>query len=169
MIEVSAFVSPKWVPQLADAADVFAAIARRSGTRYSALVPNIAGLERATRAGVTDVAIFAGSTETFSLKNINQSIEGSLATYKEVCDRALAAGLFSFPAASLIVLSSAAATLPLAAFVATVRGYSSAIGAASSNPMNSASGMTRSVTMRRTAAASAFTVATLSSRRRRSS
>jgi hydroxymethylglutaryl-CoA lyase len=93
VIEVSAFVSPKWVPQMADAAEVFAGIARKRGTRYSALVPNLAGLDRALQAGVTDIAIFASSTETFSLRNINQSIDESLATYAQVCQRALAAGL----------------------------------------------------------------------------
>ena len=93
VIEVSAFVSPKWVPQMADAAEVFAGIARRPSTRYTALVPNLAGLERAREAGVTEIAIFAASTETFSRKNINQSIDASLSTYKEVCDRALAAGM----------------------------------------------------------------------------
>jgi hydroxymethylglutaryl-CoA lyase len=93
VIEVSAFVSPKWVPQMADAAEVFAGITRRPGTRYTALVPNVAGLERAQKASVTDVAIFAASTETFSRKNINQSIDESFATYKQVCDRARAAGM----------------------------------------------------------------------------
>lgn len=93
MIEVSAFVSPKWVPQLADAAEVFAGITRRPGTRYPALVPNLNGLERAMTAGVTDVAIFAAASDTFSRNNINQSIDESLATYKRVCDRALAGGL----------------------------------------------------------------------------
>ena len=93
VIEVSAFVSPKWVPQMADAAEVFAGITRRPGTRYAALVPNVAGLERAIAAGVTEVAVFASSTETFSRKNINQSIDDSLTTYKAVCDAAIAAGL----------------------------------------------------------------------------
>jgi hydroxymethylglutaryl-CoA lyase len=93
VIEVSAFVSPKWVPQMADAADVFAGIARRPGTRYTALVPNIAGLDRALRAGVSEVAVFAASTETFSRKNINQSIDASIENYKEVCARAAAAGV----------------------------------------------------------------------------
>ena len=92
-IEVSSFVSPTWVPQMADAADVFAGIARRPGTRYTALVPNLAGLDRALRAGVSEIAVFAASTETFSRKNINQGIDDSLATYTQVCDRALAAGL----------------------------------------------------------------------------
>ncbi|HEY7285552.1 MAG TPA: hydroxymethylglutaryl-CoA lyase [Vicinamibacterales bacterium] len=93
VIEVSAFVSPKWVPQMADAAEVFAGISRAPGVRYTALVPNLAGLERAMKAGVSEVAIFASSTETFSRKNINQSIDESLATYRDVCDRALGAGL----------------------------------------------------------------------------
>jgi len=93
VIEVSAFVSPKWVPQMADAEQVFAGITRRPGTRYTALVPNVAGLERAQKADVREVAIFAASTETFSRKNINQSIDESFTTYKQVCDRALAAGM----------------------------------------------------------------------------
>ena len=93
VIEVSAFVSPKWVPQMADAAEVFAGIRRREKTRYTALVPNLAGLDRAMAAGVTEIAVFAASTETFSRRNINQSIDESLSGYKAVCDRALTAGL----------------------------------------------------------------------------
>ena len=93
VIEVSAFVSPKWVPQMADAADVFAGITRAPGIRYTALVPNLAGLDRAVAAGVTEIAVFAASTETFSRKNINQSIDESLAAYAQVCGRAHAAGL----------------------------------------------------------------------------
>jgi isopropylmalate/homocitrate/citramalate synthase len=68
-------------------------VQRRPGVRYTALVPNIAGLERARGAGMTDIAIFAAASETFSRRNINQSIEDSLATYKQVCDAALAAGM----------------------------------------------------------------------------
>ena len=78
VIEVTAFVSPKWVPQMADAAEVLAGITRRPGTRYAALVPNLHGLERALAAGVTDVAVFAAASETFSRRNINQSIDDSL-------------------------------------------------------------------------------------------
>jgi len=88
VIEVAAFVSPQWVPQMADAAEVFAGIARRPSVRYSALVPNMAGLERAHAAGATEVAIFAAASETFSRRNINQSIEGSLDAYRAVCRRA---------------------------------------------------------------------------------
>ena len=93
VIEVSAFVSPKWVPQMADATEVFAGISRVPGIRYTALVPNLAGLDRAIAAGVTEIAVFAASTETFSRKNINQGIDDSLATYAQVCDRARASGL----------------------------------------------------------------------------
>jgi hydroxymethylglutaryl-CoA lyase len=93
VIEVTAFVSPKWVPQMADAADVFAGITRGPAVRYTALVPNIAGLDRAIAAGVTEIAVFAASTETFSRKNINQSIDDSLATYAQVSERARASGL----------------------------------------------------------------------------
>ena len=80
-IEVSAFVSPKWVPQMGDAAAVFAGIARKAGVRYSALVPNRAGLDRALAADVRDVAIFAAASETFSRRNINQAIDDSFVTY----------------------------------------------------------------------------------------
>lgn len=93
VIEVSAFVSPKWVPQMGDAGAVFAGIARRAGVRYTALVPNAAGLDRAIAAGVTEIGIFAAASETFSLRNINQSIDASLVTYRDVCARALQAGL----------------------------------------------------------------------------
>jgi hydroxymethylglutaryl-CoA lyase len=93
VIEVTAFVSPKWVPQMADAAEVFAGISRLPGIRYTALVPNLAGLERAMQARVAEIAIFAAATETFSRKNINQSIAESLEGYKSVCERALSAGL----------------------------------------------------------------------------
>src|SRR5690349_21374692 len=77
VIEVSAFVDPRRVPQMADAAEVFAGIVRRTGTRYSALVPNLRGLVRAQAAGVTEVGLFAAASETFSRRNINQSIEAS--------------------------------------------------------------------------------------------
>jgi hydroxymethylglutaryl-CoA lyase len=93
VIEVSAFVSPKWVPQMADASEVFAGITRREGIRYTALVPNIPGLDRALAAGVQEIAIFAASSETFSRKNINQSIDQSLVGYADICARALASGL----------------------------------------------------------------------------
>jgi hydroxymethylglutaryl-CoA lyase len=78
---------------MADSAAVFAGITRRAGTRYTALVPNLAGLDRALAASVSEVAIFAASTETFSRKNINQGIDESLDGYRQVCARAIAAGV----------------------------------------------------------------------------
>jgi hydroxymethylglutaryl-CoA lyase len=93
VIEVSAFVSPKWVPQMADADKVFASIERRNGTRYTALVPNLSGLERAVAARVDEIAIFAAASETFSKRNINQTIDESLETYRAVCARAQELGL----------------------------------------------------------------------------
>jgi isopropylmalate/homocitrate/citramalate synthase len=93
IIEVSAFVSPKWVPQMADAAEVFAGITRRPATRYTALVPNVEGLDRAIAARVDEVAVFAAASESFSRRNINQSIDASLERYRDVCDRAGAASL----------------------------------------------------------------------------
>jgi hydroxymethylglutaryl-CoA lyase len=93
LIEVSAFVSPKWVPQMADATEVVAGIARRPGVRYSALVPNLTGLERAHAAGLTEVAVFAAASETFSRRNINQGIDDSLRGYAAVCARAATLGI----------------------------------------------------------------------------
>jgi len=92
-IEVTAFVSPKWVPQLGDAAGVWRGITRRNAVRYRALVPNLQGVERARDAGVTEIAVFAAASETFSRRNINQDIEGSFETYREVCDVARDAGM----------------------------------------------------------------------------
>ena len=92
-IEVTAFVSPKWVPQMADATAVLAGITRRPGVRYTALVPNMTGLTRARDAGIEEIAIFAAASETFSRRNINQSIDESLTTYGEVTRAALAAGM----------------------------------------------------------------------------
>jgi len=92
VIEVTAFVSPTWVPQMADAADVLAGITREPGTRYAALVPNRRGLDRAFAAGVTDIGLFAAASDTFSRRNINQSIDDSFTGYAEVAQAAIAAG-----------------------------------------------------------------------------
>ena len=93
VIEMTAFVSPRWIPQMADAAEVAAGITRRSGTRYAALVPNLAGLDRAIAAGVEDLAIIAAASETFSRRNINRSIQESLDEYRRVVAHADATGL----------------------------------------------------------------------------
>jgi isopropylmalate/homocitrate/citramalate synthase len=92
-VEVTAFVSPAWVPQMADAEAVCRGIERRQGTRYTALVPNAAGLERALRAGVDEVAIVAAASETFSRRNVNASIDESLQRGRDVAGRAAASGI----------------------------------------------------------------------------
>ena len=92
-IEITALVSPKCVPQMADAAEVAAGIERNRAIRYSALVPNLAGLDRASAAGVTEVSIFAAASESFSRKNINQGIDTALETYREVCALAAEHGI----------------------------------------------------------------------------
>jgi hydroxymethylglutaryl-CoA lyase len=83
-IEASAFVSPKWVPQLADASDVFARIQRKPGVVYSALVPNEQGLERAHAARVDKIAVFTAASETFNKTNINCTIDESLKRFEPV-------------------------------------------------------------------------------------
>ena len=92
-IEVSAFVSPRWVPQLSDAADVFAGITRRPGVVYSALVPNRQGLDQALDAKVDKVAVFTAVSETFNRKNINTTFAGSIRRFQPVVKAAHDAGL----------------------------------------------------------------------------
>ncbi len=92
-IEVSAFVSPRWVPQLGDAEEVFRRISRRQDVVYSALVPNEKGLERALEAKVDKVSVFTAASETFNRKNINTSIEGSIQRFLPVVESARSTGL----------------------------------------------------------------------------
>lgn len=87
-IEVSSFVSPKWIPQLADADEVFRAIRRLPGMTYLALVPNEQGLERAERASVDKIAVFTAASETFSMKNTNATIAQTLDRFAPVFQRA---------------------------------------------------------------------------------
>lgn len=87
-IEVGSFVSPKWVPQMAGSAEVFAAIRQRPAVTYAALTPNLQGLEAALQAGVREVAVFAAASESFSRRNINCSISESLARFVPVMDAA---------------------------------------------------------------------------------
>jgi hydroxymethylglutaryl-CoA lyase len=83
-IEATSFVSPKWVPQLADAEEVYAGIQRKPGVAYPVLVPNEKGMERALDAGVTEIAVFTAASETFNRKNINASIAESIERFKPV-------------------------------------------------------------------------------------
>jgi len=92
-VESAAFVSPKWVPQMADSAEVMALIQRRPGTIYSALVPNLKGLEQAIAARIDEVVVFGAASEPFSLKNINCSIAESIERFRPVAAGARDAGL----------------------------------------------------------------------------
>jgi hydroxymethylglutaryl-CoA lyase len=92
-IEATAFVSPKWVPQMADAAAVMAGVERRAGVSYPVLVPNAKGLESAIAAQAAEVAVFAAASEAFSQKNINCTIKESLERFKPVMVRAREAGI----------------------------------------------------------------------------
>ncbi|GLP95384.1 hydroxymethylglutaryl-CoA lyase [Paraferrimonas sedimenticola] len=92
-IEVGSFVSPKWVPQMADSAQVFAQIERKPEVSYCALTPNLRGLEGAIEAKADEVAIFAAASESFSKKNINCSIEESLARFDDVMAKATELGI----------------------------------------------------------------------------
>lgn len=92
-IEATAFVSPKWVPQMADADAVLAGLQRRAGVVYPVLTPNLQGFERAVAAGATEVAVFAAASEAFSQKNINCSIAESLARFEPVLARAQTVGI----------------------------------------------------------------------------
>ncbi len=92
-IEATAFVSPKWVPQMADAEQVLAGIARRPGVAYPVLVPNEAGYARARAAGAEEVAVFTAASEAFNQRNINASIEASLERFAPVLARARADGV----------------------------------------------------------------------------
>lgn len=87
-IEAASFVSPKWVPQMGDAADVMAGIKRKQGVRYSVLTPNLKGFENALAAGVDEVAVFGAASESFSQKNINCSIAESLERFLPVMEAA---------------------------------------------------------------------------------
>jgi hydroxymethylglutaryl-CoA lyase len=92
-VEATSFVSPRWIPQLADADAVFRGISRRPGVAYPVLVPNLKGLARATAAGVEEIAVFTAASETFNQKNINASIAESLARIRELAAPALAQGM----------------------------------------------------------------------------
>ncbi|NUO75729.1 MAG: hydroxymethylglutaryl-CoA lyase [Lysobacter sp.] len=92
-IEATSFVSPKWVPQLADAAEVFTGIHRKAGVHYPVLVPNEQGYDRARAVGVEEIAVFTAASEAFNQKNINASIDESLARFAPVMERARADGV----------------------------------------------------------------------------
>jgi hydroxymethylglutaryl-CoA lyase len=92
-IEATSFVSAKWVPQLVDAAEVFASIERKPGVSYPVLVPNLQGYERARAVGVEEVAVFTAASEAFNRRNINASIDESIDRFMPVLERARADGV----------------------------------------------------------------------------
>jgi len=92
-IEITSFVNPRWIPQLADAADVARRITRRPGVVYSALVPNRQGLDAAITAGMREVAVFMSASETHNKKNVNKTIAATLEAFRDTVPPALAAGL----------------------------------------------------------------------------
>ena len=92
-IEVASFVHPKWIPQLADAQDLIKQLEPNPNVRYSALVPNMKGLDRAIESGIRRIAVFTAASETFNRKNINMGIQESIDVFKPVVDRALKEGI----------------------------------------------------------------------------
>jgi hydroxymethylglutaryl-CoA lyase len=93
VVEATSFVDPRWVPQLADAAEVLTAVRRRAGVRYPVLVPNERGLIRAIDAGAEEIAIFASATESFSKRNLNRSRDEAIEMFRPVTEQATAAGV----------------------------------------------------------------------------
>lgn len=94
VVEATSFVSPKWIPQLADAAEVLAGITPCEGVMYPVLVPNEKGLERALASGVRGIAVFTAASDAFNLKNTNIDVDGSLQRLAPVVARAREAGLW---------------------------------------------------------------------------
>jgi hydroxymethylglutaryl-CoA lyase len=92
-VEITSFVSPKWVPQLADGEEVASLVGRRDGASFSALCPNARGLERALAAGIEEVAVFISASETHNLRNVNKTVADTLAGFREVIAPAVASGV----------------------------------------------------------------------------
>ncbi|HET9077013.1 MAG TPA: hydroxymethylglutaryl-CoA lyase [Acidimicrobiales bacterium] len=93
-VEATSFVSPRWVPQLADAAELYPRLPAVEGVRYPVLVPNLAGLERAADAGVDCIAVFAAATETFSRRNLNRSLDEAIDMFAPVVSGAHGRGMW---------------------------------------------------------------------------
>jgi hydroxymethylglutaryl-CoA lyase len=126
-IESGSFVSPEWVPRMADTAEVMAGIKRRDDVSYPVLVPNMKGLEGAVAAGAGEIAVFAAASESFSRKNINCSIAESLDRFRPVCEAALKQGMRVRGYISCVLGCPYEGAVELAA-VATVAGDLMAMG-----------------------------------------
>ena len=122
-VEAASFVSPKWVPQMADGAEVMAGITRRPGTIYSVLTPNMKGLEGALAARADEVVIFGAASEAFSQKNINCSIAESIARFEPVAQAAKAAGVRLRGSISCALGCPYQGEVPIDAVVDVVRRY----------------------------------------------
>jgi len=122
-VEAASFVSPKWVPQMADGAAVMAGITRRPGTIYSVLTPNMKGLEAALAAQADEVVIFGAASEAFSQKNINCSIAESIARFEPVAQAAKAAGLRLRGSLSCALGCPYQGEVPISAVVDVARRY----------------------------------------------
>ena len=111
-VESGSFVSPRWVPQMADTAEVLERLRRVDGVTYPVLVPNMKGMESAIASGVSEVAIFAAASKSFSRRNINCSITESLDRFRPVCETAAAEGIkdADMSPAFLAVLTKARST-----------------------------------------------------------
>ncbi|SEG80515.1 hydroxymethylglutaryl-CoA lyase [Thermomonospora echinospora] len=93
-VEATSFVHPTWVPQLADAEELLAAMDRTEGVRYPVLVPNERGLDRALASGITEIAVFASATESFARRNLNRTVDESLEMFAPVVGRARERGMW---------------------------------------------------------------------------
>lgn len=121
VVEATSFVSPKWVPQLADAGDVLPAIKRRDGVLYPVLVPNAQGLDRALAAGVREIAVFTAASDAFNRRNINCDIAESLRRIAPVVERAKADGLWVRGYVSTVLGCPYQGDVPLADVVRVTR------------------------------------------------
>lgn len=120
-IEAGAFVSPRWVPQMADSAAVLRGLGERHGVTYTALVPNLQGLDMALAAGCREVAVFAAASEAFSQKNINCSIAQSLERFEPVLAKALEAGVAVRGYVSCVLGCPFSGTVPVPQVVAVTQ------------------------------------------------
>ncbi|PJN95493.1 hypothetical protein CNY89_08185 [Amaricoccus sp. HAR-UPW-R2A-40] len=122
-IEVTSFVSPRWIPQLADGAQVLAGIRRAPGVAYAVLVPNLKGFEAARASGVEEVAIFTAASETFSRRNINATIQESLERFAPVAEAAAAASVAAASRTGVTTVKSGAEVMNGAGLTGRAAGW----------------------------------------------